>query len=111
MIPARSVPLLRAAWPVLAASALLSLWFAWRVPLIDPDEGRNAEVAREIGRPTAARAVARACASNRLALIVPCHRVIREDGSMGGYRWGLQAKDALLDFERKQFSRPAPVQR
>ena len=48
VIPDRSAPLLRTAWPVLAASALLSLWFAWRVPLIDPDEGRNAEVAREM---------------------------------------------------------------
>ena len=46
--PERRTPLLRTAWPVLAASALLSLWFAWRVPLIDPDEGRNAEVAREM---------------------------------------------------------------
>jgi len=82
-------------------------WQVWnaltRIPL---GETRSyAEVAREIGRPTAARAVARACASNRLALIVPCHRVIREDGSMGGYRWGLQAKDALLHFEREASSR------
>lgn len=88
-------------------------WQVWNaLTRIPAGQTRSyAEVAREIGRPTAARAVARACASNRLALIVPCHRVIREDGSMGGYRWGLQAKDALLDFERKQFSRPAPVQR
>ena len=69
------------------------------------------QVARELGRHTAARAVARACASNRLALIVPCHRVIREDGSMGGYRWGLQAKDALLRFEREHSSRSNPPQR
>lgn len=84
-------------------------WQVWNaLTRIPAGQTRSyAEVAREIGRPTAARAVARACASNRLALIVPCHRVIREDGSMGGYRWGLQAKDALLKFERKQFSRPA----
>lgn len=84
-------------------------WQVWNaLTRIPAGQTRSyAEVAREIGRPTAARAVARACASNRLALIVPCHRVIREDGSMGGYRWGLQAKDALLKFERRQFSRPA----
>lgn len=78
-------------------------WQVWNaLTRIPAGQTRSyADVAREIGRPTAARAVARACASNRLALIVPCHRVIREDGSMGGYRWGLQAKDALLRFERE----------
>jgi AraC family transcriptional regulator of adaptative response/methylated-DNA-[protein]-cysteine methyltransferase len=55
------------------------------------------EVARSIGRPSAARAVARACATNRVALLIPCHRVVREDGSLGGYRWGLDRKRALLD--------------
>jgi AraC family transcriptional regulator of adaptative response/methylated-DNA-[protein]-cysteine methyltransferase len=58
------------------------------------------EVAREIGRPTATRAVARACATNPTAIVVPCHRVIRTDGSMGGYRWGLERKKLLLDRER-----------
>lgn len=58
-----------------------------------------AEVARGLGRPGAARAVARACASNRLALAVPCHRVIRGDGSLGGYRWGEDRKRALLRRE------------
>lgn len=106
-----------AAPPVRALPAdLRATAFQWQVwnalTRIPAGQTRSyAEVAREIGRPTAARAVARACASNRLALIVPCHRVIREDGSMGGYRWGLQAKDALLDFERKQLSRPASPQR
>ncbi|MBK7928464.1 MAG: bifunctional DNA-binding transcriptional regulator/O6-methylguanine-DNA methyltransferase Ada [Bryobacterales bacterium] len=57
------------------------------------------EVAREIGRPSAARAVARACASNRLALLIPCHRVLRGDGELGGYRWGVARKQALLDWE------------
>ena len=49
---------------------------------------------------SAARAVARACAQNRLAVIVPCHRIIRGDGSLGGYRWGLPLKDELLQRER-----------
>jgi len=57
------------------------------------------EVAREIGKPTAARAVARACATNPVAVAIPCHRVIREDGSLGGYRWGLKRKQALLAME------------
>jgi AraC family transcriptional regulator of adaptative response/methylated-DNA-[protein]-cysteine methyltransferase len=58
------------------------------------------EVAAGIGAPTAVRAVARACASNRVALLIPCHRVIRGDGELGGYRWGLGRKRALLDLER-----------
>jgi AraC family transcriptional regulator of adaptative response/methylated-DNA-[protein]-cysteine methyltransferase len=59
------------------------------------------EVAAAIGRPEASRAVARACASNRLALVVPCHRVIRGDGSLSGYRWGVERKRMLLDRERE----------
>ncbi|HEU4652607.1 MAG TPA: bifunctional DNA-binding transcriptional regulator/O6-methylguanine-DNA methyltransferase Ada [Steroidobacteraceae bacterium] len=59
-----------------------------------------AEVARELGKPGAARAVARACASNRVALLVPCHRVLRGTGALGGYRWGLERKRVLLDTER-----------
>jgi len=46
------------------------------------------------------RAIARACAQNRLAVIVPCHRIVRGDGSLGGYRWGLPRKEALLKSER-----------
>ena len=57
------------------------------------------EVARSIGRDGSARAVARACATNNVAVLVPCHRVIREDGGMGGYRWGTQRKEALLARE------------
>jgi AraC family transcriptional regulator of adaptative response/methylated-DNA-[protein]-cysteine methyltransferase len=57
-------------------------------------------VAEKLGMPRAARAVARACASNRAALVIPCHRVVREDGHLGGYRWGLERKERLLAEER-----------
>jgi AraC family transcriptional regulator, regulatory protein of adaptative response / methylated-DNA-[protein]-cysteine methyltransferase len=57
------------------------------------------EVAKAIGQPRACRAVARACATNPVAVAIPCHRVVREDGSMGGYRWGVQRKKALLQME------------
>ncbi|HUX86806.1 MAG TPA: bifunctional DNA-binding transcriptional regulator/O6-methylguanine-DNA methyltransferase Ada [Chloroflexota bacterium] len=58
------------------------------------------EVASAIGQPTATRAVARACGSNRVAIVIPCHRVVRRDGGLGGYRWGAERKQALLDGER-----------
>lgn len=58
-----------------------------------------AQLAADLGAPRAARAVARACASNRLAVMVPCHRVIRGDGTPGGYRWGLPLKSRLLQRE------------
>ena len=58
------------------------------------------EVAEAIGKPSAARAVARACASNSVALLIPCHRVVRGTGELGGYRWGVQRKRVLLDTER-----------
>ncbi|MDG4767806.1 methylated-DNA--[protein]-cysteine S-methyltransferase [Solwaraspora sp. WMMD406] len=53
------------------------------------------------GRPSAVRAAASACARNAVALIVPCHRVLRLDGTLGGYRWGLRVKSWLLDHERQ----------
>jgi AraC family transcriptional regulator of adaptative response/methylated-DNA-[protein]-cysteine methyltransferase len=59
-----------------------------------------AGLARTLGAPRAARAVASACAHNRIAVVVPCHRVIRGDGSLGGYRWGLPRKQELLARER-----------
>ena len=65
------------------------------------------EIARRLGRPTAARAVARACASNRVALLVPCHRVVAAGGGIGGYRWGVERKRALLEREREAVT-PAP---
>ena len=64
------------------------------------------EVAQAIGRPTAVRAVARACATNPVALVIPCHRVIREDKSLGGYRWGLERKKKLLAQERLSSEKP-----
>lgn len=59
-----------------------------------------AEIAAEIGAPGAARAVARACAANALAVAIPCHRVVRTDGALSGYRWGVERKRALLERER-----------
>ncbi len=64
-----------------------------------------AEVAEAIGRPGSARAVARACASNPVAIAVPCHRVIRGNGELGGYRWGLPRKRVLIDLERASAAR------
>jgi AraC family transcriptional regulator, regulatory protein of adaptative response / methylated-DNA-[protein]-cysteine methyltransferase len=58
------------------------------------------QVAKAIGQPTATRAVARACATNRIAVAIPCHRVVRTDGDMGGYRWGVERKKTLLDLEQ-----------
>jgi AraC family transcriptional regulator of adaptative response/methylated-DNA-[protein]-cysteine methyltransferase len=58
-----------------------------------------ADIAKAIGRPSAARAVAQACAANPLAVITPCHRVVRADGGLSGYRWGVERKAALLARE------------
>lgn len=60
-----------------------------------------AQVAQAINNPKAVRAVARACASNSVALVVPCHRVVRGDGDLGGYRWGVERKQKLLAMEKK----------
>jgi AraC family transcriptional regulator of adaptative response/methylated-DNA-[protein]-cysteine methyltransferase len=63
------------------------------------------EVAAGIGSPQAARAVARACATNPIAVIIPCHRVVRTTGGLGGYRWGLARKQALIERERAAAAR------
>lgn len=57
------------------------------------------EIAARIGSPKAARAVAQACASNQLAVAVPCHRIVRKNGELGGYRWGIERKRRLLERE------------
>ncbi|HSD40513.1 MAG TPA: bifunctional DNA-binding transcriptional regulator/O6-methylguanine-DNA methyltransferase Ada [Burkholderiales bacterium] len=77
----------------------MKVWsFLQRIPY---GEVRSyAEVAKGIGAPKAVRAVASACAANRIAVAIPCHRVIRGDGGLGGYRWGLARKRALIDAER-----------
>src|SRR5690606_14794325 len=65
-----------------------------------------AQLAAELGQPSAARAVASACASNKVAVLVPCHRVVRGDGSPGGYRWGLPLKRKLLQREAAAMNPP-----
>ena len=64
-----------------------------------------ADVARAIGSPAAVRAVARACATNPVALVVPCHRVIGSDGKLHGYRWGLDVKKRLIERELAEAGR------
>ena len=60
-----------------------------------------AQIAQRIGSPKSVRAVAQACASNTLAVAIPCHRVVRSDGALSGYRWGVERKRELLDRERQ----------
>jgi AraC family transcriptional regulator, regulatory protein of adaptative response / methylated-DNA-[protein]-cysteine methyltransferase len=76
-------------------------WQVWRALQRIPEGATRTyqEIARELGQPSAARAVARACASNRVAILIPCHRVVRGDGGLGGYRWGVARKAALLARE------------
>jgi AraC family transcriptional regulator of adaptative response/methylated-DNA-[protein]-cysteine methyltransferase len=81
-------------------------WQVWdalrRIPAGETRSYRA--IAQQLGRPTAARAVARACASNRLALVIPCHRAVRESGELGGYRWGIERKKQILRQERERSS-------
>ena len=77
-------------------------WRVWR-ELQKIPYGRTAtyaEIARRIGKPAAVRAVANACAQNRAALVIPCHRVVRKNGDIGGYRWGVARKEKLLAAEK-----------
>jgi AraC family transcriptional regulator of adaptative response/methylated-DNA-[protein]-cysteine methyltransferase len=77
-------------------------WKVWRALQEIPfGETRSyGEIAKVIGAPKAARAVASACANNRAAVVIPCHRVVRQSGALGGYRWGLERKRRLLEKER-----------
>jgi AraC family transcriptional regulator of adaptative response/methylated-DNA-[protein]-cysteine methyltransferase len=77
-------------------------WRVWRALQAIPagDTRSYSDVAREIGWPSAVRAVARACAANPVCLVVPCHRVIAKDGGLGGYRWGVERKARLLEGEK-----------
>jgi AraC family transcriptional regulator of adaptative response/methylated-DNA-[protein]-cysteine methyltransferase len=78
----------------------LRVWHALRQ--IPPGERRSyREIASAIGKPSASRAVARACATNHVAVVVPCHRVVRGDGDLGGYKWGVERKRRLLASERE----------
>jgi len=78
-------------------------WQVWRqIQRIPRGRTRTyGELASQLGRPKAARAVARACASNRVALLIPCHRVVPAGGGEGGYRWGKERKRLLLEAESK----------
>ena len=78
----------------------LRVWQALRA--IPRGETRSySQLARELGEPNATRAVARACATNRVAVLVPCHRVVGAGGSLTGYRWGIDRKQQLLQAERE----------
>lgn len=85
----------------------------WReLRTVPPGKTKSySEIARRIGNPRAARAVARACASNPLAVAIPCHRVVRSDGEPGGYRWGIGRKRALLEREAAAGDGPDPGSR
>ena len=77
-------------------------WQVWEELRRIPRGGTRSyqEIAKAIGKPTAVRAVASACAKNHVAVVIPCHRVIREDKSLGGYRWGMKRKEKLLAQEK-----------
>ncbi|MEL6182822.1 MAG: methylated-DNA--[protein]-cysteine S-methyltransferase, partial [Myxococcota bacterium] len=68
------------------------------------------ELAEAIGKPKAVRAVAGACAANTLAVAIPCHRVVRTDGGLSGYRWGVERKRTLLEREQARVDRTQPQQ-
>ncbi|RDI98440.1 methylated-DNA--[protein]-cysteine S-methyltransferase [Dyella solisilvae] len=93
--------------PPLDVAATAFQWRVWEALTRIPSGVTKSygALATELGMPKAARAVGRACGSNRLALIVPCHRIVREDGSLGGWRWGVERKRELLAGEH-QHSRP-----
>ena len=83
-------------------------WRVWRkLQAIPAGETRTyQDMAGDLGQPSASRAVGRACATNPVAPIIPCHRAVRKDGGLAGYRWGLHRKEALLKMERDQSNTP-----
>ena len=96
-------PLLQPDWPLTLAGTPFQqrVWQALRQ--IPPGQTCSyRELATAINQPSASRAVAAACATNPLALLVPCHRVIRRDGALAGYRWGIERKQWLLAQEAAQ---------
>ncbi|MEW9624546.1 methylated-DNA--[protein]-cysteine S-methyltransferase [Rhodanobacter geophilus] len=95
------------ALPPLDVAATAFQWRVWdALTRIPAGETRSyGELAAAIGAPKAARAVGNACGNNRLALIVPCHRVVREDGTPGGWRWGVERKRNLLAREQRMAGR------
>lgn len=101
------------AMPPLDIAATAFQWRVWdaltRIPAGETRSYRA--LATELGQPKAARAIGNACGNNRLALIVPCHRVVREDGSLGGWRWGVERKRELLARERSRVDRSARGER
>ncbi|MGN2252871.1 methylated-DNA--[protein]-cysteine S-methyltransferase [Frateuria sp. GZRe12] len=96
------------AMPPLDIAATAFQWRVWdaltRIPAGQTRSYRA--LATELGDANAARAIGNACGNNRLALIVPCHRVVREDGSLGGWRWGVERKRELLARERNRVAEP-----
>lgn len=100
----RSIPTLPV--DVQATAFQLQVWQALQAIPVGMTASYS-KIAHQIGQPTSVRAVARACATNPVALVVPCHRVIQKDGGLGGYRWGIERKQNLLDLEA-QLSSQAP---
>lgn len=92
------IPLPELPLDVQATAFQLQVWEALRAIPIGTTASYS-DIARAIGQPTSVRAVARACANNPIALVIPCHRVVQKDGGLGGYRWGVNRKQALLNIE------------
>ena len=67
------------------------------------------EIANELGKSKATRAIGNACGANPIALVIPCHRVMRSDGSLGGYRWGVERKQQLIEIEQQKTSQPDKI--
>jgi AraC family transcriptional regulator of adaptative response/methylated-DNA-[protein]-cysteine methyltransferase len=99
------------AMPPLDVAATAFQWRVWEALTRIPEGVTKSygELASELGMPRAARAIGNACGNNRLALLVPCHRIVREDGSLGGWRWGVDRKRELLAREKRRTAKPEPL--